>query len=89
MLEYKGLKPLKDDVLPRGIYTKIGRTIFEEFQKDVKKHAEIDLKYDKKGQLLSLYQAMKSLIRRKQAEGVQIRIDRTKGKIYIYKLADL
>ena len=83
MLEYKGLKQV-EDFPSRGLYTKIAKTIIKEFLKDDKQKAEVELEYENTRQLLSLYNAMKSLIRR---NGYKVRpsIDRTKGKLYLAK----
>lgn len=86
MIKYKGLKPVQDAPL-RGLYTKIGRTIIEEFQNSKQTKAEINIEYNKPKELLTLYNAIKSLIRRSNPKlDITVSIDRTKGKLYLFKL---
>ena len=85
MIKYKGLKPV-EDFPARGIYTKIGKTILAEFQNSKQTKAEIEIEYNKLRQLLSLYNAIKSLIRRSNPPlKLTVHIDRKEGKLYLAK----
>ena len=84
-MEYKGLKPV-EDFPSRGMYTKIGKTIIAEFQKSDHSKAEVNIEYKNTRQLLSLYNAIKSLIRRSNPSlKLTVSIDRKEGKLYLAK----
>ena len=69
----------------RGIYTKTGKTIIQQFQKNNHKNAEIEVEYNKPRELLSLYNAIKSLIRRQKLK-LKVSIDQKRGKLFLMKV---
>ena len=84
LIKVKGMKEIKERPY-RGIYTKVGKTIIREFQKKNHKHAEVNIEYDKPRELLSLYNAIKSLIRRQKLK-LKVSIDQKKGKLFLAKV---
>ena len=84
LIKVKSIKEVKERPY-RGIYTKVGKTIIREFNNNNHKHAEIDVEYKKPRELLSLYNAIKSLIRR-QKLNLKVSIDQKKGKLFLMKV---
>jgi len=84
MVRFKGLKEV-ENIPQKGIYTKIGKTIIEQFQRSKQEKAEVEIEYEKPRELLSLYNAIKSLIRRGEANNIIVSIDRKEGKLYLAK----
>ena len=84
LVKIKSMKEIKERPY-RGIYTKVGRTIITEFQKNNHKHAEVNIEYNKPRELLSLYNAIKSLIRRKKLN-LKVSIDQKEGKLFLMKV---
>lgn len=88
MIRVKSIKPLREGHYPaRGQYTKVGRYIIDEFLKDKYDHAEVDLEFDRPRELYSLYQAMKSLIRRSNPKlKIDVSVNKREKKLYLTKL---
>lgn len=86
MIRVKSIKGVKERPY-RGCYTKLGRYIIEEFQKGKHKHAEVELEFDRERELYSLYQAMKSLIRRTNPKlNINVSVNKRERKLYLTKL---
>ena len=80
------MKPVKEKPL-RGHYTKVGRIILKEFKEAKYDHAEVELEFERTRELYSLYQAMKSLIRRLNPTcNVDVSVNKKEGKLYLTKL---
>lgn len=86
-MKYKGLKPINENVQPRGIYTKTARKIFEEFLNSPQEKAVADIEGTEKD-LKSLYNAMKSLLRRdnKLRGKIDVSINNQTKQIILWKL---
>jgi len=77
-MEYKGLTEITQEIATRGKYTKIAQQAIDDFQSGNTKIAKIDLTYTDEKELKALYNALKSLIRRKK---IPIRATTQKDKI--------
>lgn len=78
------MRPAKN-VPIRGIYTKLAWQILTEFQKENHKKAEVEVtKTENNRQFLSLYNAMKSLIRRKKLK-IIVSMNMKGKKLYLAK----
>ena len=88
MLKVKSIKGIKERPY-RGYYTKTGRYIIERFQKGKHDHAEVELEYDRERELYSLYQAIKSLIRRANPKlNIDVSVNKRERKLYLTKLKE-
>lgn len=86
LIKVKSIKPVKEKPR-RGHYTKVGRIIINEFLKDKYEHAEVELQFDRPRELYSLYQAMKSLIRRSNPKlMIDVSVNKRERKLYLTKL---
>lgn len=86
MIRVKSIKPVKEKP-HRGYYTKIGRIILKEFKKGKHEHAEVELEFERTRELYSLYQAIKSLIRRANPTcNIDVSVNKKEGKLYLTKL---
>jgi hypothetical protein len=65
-MEYKGLTELNQEISTRGKYTRIAQQAIDDFQSRNAKIAKIDITYTDEKELKALYNALKSLIRRKK-----------------------
>lgn len=83
-MKFKGLKPV-EHIPERGIYTKTARFIFKNFLESKQEKAEVNIDFERGEDLLSLYNAMKSLVRREKIP-LKPTIDQKEGKLYIQKL---
>ena len=70
----------------RGYYRKIAHYIIDEFQKGKHKHAEVELEYDRERELYSLYQAIKSLIKRSNPQlNIKCSVNKRERKLHLRK----
>lgn len=82
MVKVKSIKEI--DMMPyKGYYSKIARTIIEQFFNDNHEKAEIELE-GKKSEIQSVYNAMYSLIRRNKMK-LKISININDKTIYMKK----
>jgi hypothetical protein len=65
-MEYKGLAELNTEIPTRGKYTKIALQAIADFQNKNIKSAKLDITYTSEQELKTLYNALKSLIRRRK-----------------------
>lgn len=65
-MEYKGLAELNIEIPTRGKYTKIALQAIIDFQNRNIKTAKIEITYTNEQELKALYNALKSLIRRRK-----------------------
>ena len=82
-MKVKSIKPV-DRVPTRGIYTKTAKTIITEFQKTNHPKAEVNIEEEEKGEILRLYNAMKSYLRREKLK-IECSVDVRKKKLYLSK----
>ena len=88
MIRVKSIRPVKERPY-RGHYTKVGRIIIDEFLRDKYDHAEVELEFDRVRELYSLYQAMKSLIRRSNPKlNIDVSVNKRKRTLYLTKLKE-
>ena len=87
MIKVKSIKGIEERPI-RGQYTKTGRYIIEEFLKDKRyEHAEVELEFDRERELYSLYQAIKTLIRRSKPKlNINVSVSKRERKLYLTKL---
>lgn len=88
-MEYRGLIEISQQDIPlRGKYTKIGLQAINDFQAKNIQQAKIDISYTNETELKSLYNALKSIVRRKKLP-VRVSIykdkDTNKKAIYLTK----
>jgi len=65
-MEYKGLTELNQEIPTRGTYAKIAQQAIDDLQAKNVRIARIDIIYTDEKELKALYDAIKSLIRRKK-----------------------
>jgi hypothetical protein len=65
-MEYKGLTELNQEIPTRGKYTKIAQQAINDFQTKNTKIVKLDIACTDEKELKALYNALKSLIRRKK-----------------------
>jgi hypothetical protein len=82
-MKVKSIKPV-DKVPIRGIYTKTAKTIVTEFQKTNHGKAEVNIEEEEKGEILRLYNAMKSYLRRENLK-IECSVNVRQKKLYLYK----
>jgi hypothetical protein len=84
-LKFKGIKPV-NKIPKKGIFTKTAKTIFDEFLKTEQKQGVADLDATEE-ELMSLYNAMKSLLRRdvKYKGKIQCSLNKKEKRIYLWK----
>jgi len=87
MVKFKMSSFDKPQKTARGYFTKVGKIITEEFLRGKKPYATVqDVEgIDDGEKLYRLYNAMKSLIRRKKLK-IDLNIDKKEGKLYLAKL---
>lgn len=86
MIRVKAIRPVKEKPR-RGHYTKVGRIILKEFKEGKHDHAEVELEFERVRELYSLYQAMKSLIRRHNPTcNIDVSVNKKEGKLYLTKI---
>jgi len=84
-MEYKGLTELNKDIPQRGKYTKMSLQAINDFMSENVKTAKLDIDYTSEQELKALYNALKSLIRRKNlALRASIHKDKVTNKKEIY-----
>jgi hypothetical protein len=76
-MEYKGLSE-SGEILTRGKYTKIAHQAIADFQNKNTKTAKLDITYTDEKELKALYNALKSLTRRKK---IAVKVTTQKDKI--------
>jgi len=77
-MEYRGLTELNKEIPTRGKYTKIGLQAINDFQNKNLKTAKIDIFYTSEQELKALYNALKSLIRRRK---IPVKVSMHKDKM--------
>jgi hypothetical protein len=88
-MEYKGLTELNKEIPKRGKYTKIGQQAINEFQNKNIKTAKLDITYTNEQELKALYNALKSLIRRRKLSvKVSMLKDKTTNRQEIYLIQE-
>ena len=65
-MEYKGLTELNKEIPTRGKHTKIAQQAINDFQNKNINTAKLDITYTNEQELKALYNALKSLIRRRK-----------------------
>jgi hypothetical protein len=65
-MEYKGLTEFDKEILTRGEYTKVALQAITDFQSKNMKTAKLDITYSSQQELKALYNALKSIIRRRK-----------------------
>jgi hypothetical protein len=65
-VEYEGPTEINQEIATRGKYTKIAQQAIDDFQSRNTKIAKIDITCTDEKELKALYNALKSLIRRKK-----------------------
>jgi len=85
-MKYKGLKPI-NSIPFKGIYTRTAKIIFNEFLNSNLDKAEVDIEFKNLDDMQSLYNSMKSLLRRdKKYKGkINCSINKKEGKIFLWK----
>jgi len=76
-MEYKGVTE-STEIPTRGKYTKIAHQAITDFQNKNTKTAKLDIAYTDEKELKTLYNALKSLIRRKK---IPVKVTTQKDKI--------
>jgi hypothetical protein len=88
-MEYKGLTELNQEIPTRGKYTKIAQQAINDFQNKNTKIAKLDITYTDEKELKALYNALKSLIRRKKIPiKATTQKDKTTNKHEIYLIQE-
>jgi hypothetical protein len=88
-MEYKGLTELDKEIPKRGKYAKIGIQAISEFQNKNAKTAKLDITYTNQQELKALYNALKSLIRRRKLPiKVSMHKDKTTNRQEIYLIQE-
>lgn len=82
-MKVKSIKPV-DRVPTRGIYTKTAKTIITEFLKTNHPKAEVNVEEEEQGEILRLYNAMKSYLRRGKLN-IECSVDVRQKKLYLSK----
>jgi molybdopterin-guanine dinucleotide biosynthesis protein A len=85
-MEYRGLIEISQQDIPlRGKYARIGLQAINDFQAKRLLQAKIDIPYSNETELKSLYNALKSIVRRKKLPiRVSIYKDKSTNKRIIY-----
>lgn len=83
-MEYRGLVE-SQEISTRGKYTKIAQQAINDFQSKNTKTAKLDITYTDQKELKALYNALKSIVRRKKILiKVATQKDKTTSKHEIY-----
>ena len=64
-MKVKSINPV-DRVPTRGLYTKTAKTIITEFLKTNHQKAEVNVEEEEQGEILNVYNALKSYLRREK-----------------------
>lgn len=88
-MEYKGLAELNTEIPTRGNYTKIALQAIADFQNKNIKAAKLDITYTNEQELKALYNALKSLIRRRKIPiKAAMQKDKTTNRHEIYLIQE-
>jgi hypothetical protein len=88
-MEYKGLAELNTEISTRGKYTKIAIQAISDFQNKNIKTAKLDVTYTSEPELKTLYNALKSLIRRRKIPiKATMQKDKTTNRHEIYLIQE-
>ena len=68
-MEYRGLTEIKKEISTKGKCTKIALQAITDFQNKNIKTAKLEITYIDEQELKTLYNALKSLIRRRKTQG--------------------
>lgn len=82
-MKVKSIKPV-DRIPVRGIYTKAAKKIIEEFLASKYMKAEVNVEEEEQGEILNVYNAMKSYLRRSTSK-IECSVDVKNKKLYLAK----
>jgi hypothetical protein len=84
-MEYKGLTELDKEIPTRGEYTRVALQAITDFQSKNMRAAKLDITYFSEREFKALYNALKSLIRRRKIPvRATMQKDKTTNKHEIY-----